>query len=121
MSLASELGEAEADTIMELLPTVEWSEIATKHDLELVRVDVKSELIAFRVETGDRFSRIESRMAGFESRMAGFEERMAGFEARMAAFEERLNSLIPKLIITTISVSTAMAGLIFAAVKLGGA
>lgn len=127
-SLVSGLGEAEADTIMELLPTVEWTEIATKHDLEVLRVELKSEMIALRTETSDHFARLEARMGGFEERMGGFEERMGGFEERMGRFEERLasieerlNSLIPKLVITTITLATTMAGLIFAAVKFAGA
>lgn len=106
-SLVSELGEAEADTIMELLPTVEWTEIATKHDLEVLRVELKSEMIAQRAETSDHFARLEARMGRFEE--------------RLAAIEERLNSLIPKLVITTITLATTMAGLIFAAVKFAGA
>jgi hypothetical protein len=119
-SLVRHIGEDEADTIMDLLPAVEWTEIATKSDLESVRIDLKSELIEFRAETSDRFARLESRMAGFESRMAGFEERMAGFESRMAGFEERLNGLIPKLVLANVAIATAIAGLVFAAARFAG-
>lgn len=43
------LGE-EANVLMELLPPVDWTDIATKQDLQLVRAEVHRDISDFRAE-----------------------------------------------------------------------
>src|SRR5687767_6736343 len=45
------LGEQEGDTLMAHLPPVGWADVATKQDLETLRVATKQDLEALRVAT----------------------------------------------------------------------
>jgi hypothetical protein len=45
------LGPQHAETLMELLPPVGWADVATKHDLDGLRVATKVDLDGFRAAT----------------------------------------------------------------------
>lgn len=49
--LVEKLGAEGAQTLMEHLPPTGWSEVATKHDLDHLRVLLRADLEQFRVET----------------------------------------------------------------------
>jgi hypothetical protein len=44
------LSEEAADTLMELLPTVGWADVATKTDLQHLHDELKADIHALRVE-----------------------------------------------------------------------
>ena len=68
------LGEARADALMSLLPPTGWAEVATKHDLDVLRDDI---------------ARLEARReARFDERLVSAVDRL---EARlMAAFHREM-------------------------------
>lgn len=53
------IGEGPADTLMSLLPPVGWADVATKHDLDSLRVATKQDLDNLRVD----FEHLREQMA----------------------------------------------------------
>ena len=45
------LGEEQATVLMEHLPPVGWADVATKHDIDALRVATKHDIDALRVST----------------------------------------------------------------------
>ena len=79
------LGDAAAETLMELLPPVGWADVATKHDLAALE-----ERLGLRIDgLGLRIDGLGLRIDGLELRICGVEERFTGLlattEARMEA------------------------------------
>ena len=73
-TLREVLGEARGDTLMSMLPPVEWSDVATKSDVA-----------ALEKRVDDRFAALDERV----------EHRLAALEARLtAAFHREINRQI---------------------------
>ena len=53
--LTTAIGPRPTETLMGYLPPVGWADVATKQDLELLRLEVRGELNALRVDMADRF------------------------------------------------------------------
>jgi hypothetical protein len=51
-----------ADALMELLPPVGWAEVATKHDLEALRIVTTQDIEALRTEMRAEFVDVRSEM-----------------------------------------------------------
>ena len=51
LALQQQLGEGPADTMMEMLPPVGWSDVARKSDIESLRVELKAEMKAYFAKT----------------------------------------------------------------------
>lgn len=55
--LEEALGHDHAEVLMEYLPPVGWNDVARRHDLDLFRSEVRTELAAIRAEMHQQFSR----------------------------------------------------------------
>jgi len=106
-SLAQSLGEAQADTLMSLLPLPNEGGYATKVDLASVKTEVaelraelkieiaelrselKTDIAELRSEMAIGFAAVESRFAGVDSRFAGVDSQFAQVDSRFAQIDSR--------------------------------
>ena len=97
-ALIEKLGEEEASTLMEHLPPVGWADVATKTDIEHLRVATKTDIEHLRVAMDAGFSAVRAEMDGryetIEAKMDGrFEALEARMDGRFEAVDQRFDTL----------------------------
>jgi len=119
------LGADEAETFMQLTPPTEWTDLATRQDIE--RIDMRMENVRSGLTT--RMDGLEARIdnvrVGLEARIdnvrVGLEARMDGLEADLQASEARLIGELHRLLrlqtIWLIGAIFTLAALILTAAK----
>ncbi len=80
-----QIDEEAADAIMESMPPVPWTELATKTDL--ARIETRIDGI------DNRLDGIDNRLDGIDTRFDGLETRFDGMDARMEMIGERFDGL----------------------------
>ena len=63
------LGQANGDTLMELLPPVGWADVATKHDLEQLRILIGKDFELLRLEINGRFADVNHAIGSLRNEM----------------------------------------------------
>lgn len=104
-----QLGDDEATTLMELLPPVGWSDVATKHDLSALeaRLDHRFEALDHRFESIDhRFESIDRRFETLDDRFESVDRR---FETRLHQQTNRLIMWIVPIVLSGAAMSAAIA------------
>jgi anti-sigma-K factor RskA len=94
-SLKSSLGAAEADTLMNLMPSNDWSEFATRRDVEHLRsemtaefADVRAEFADVRAEFADVRAEMRTEFADVRAEMrTGFAQVRAEMKAESVALQ----------------------------------
>jgi len=91
-ALIDKLGEEEASTLMEYLPPVGWADVATKTDIEHLRVATSSDVEHLRVATGSDLEHLRVAMdAGFSAVHARMDGRFEAVDHRFEAFEAKMD------------------------------
>ena len=88
------LGREEATTLMSLLPPVGWADVATKHDLDSLRIELRAEIGQLRGELRGEIGQLRGE------------------------FHRDLAALTRTLMISMLTAVIAVAGLAFGAARL---
>ncbi len=115
------LGEEEAETLMESLPPVVWSQLATKDDLAALenrlRAEMKGEFALLRGE----FVELKGELTGIDGELTKIDGKFAGIDGKFAELRGeialQLARLTRTMVVTYISVSVAMLGVMVAIVR----
>ena len=93
------MGDEEAVLLMELLPPVGWSGVATRRDLDHLeqKMDTRFEAVDARFDRLDaRFASVEARFESIDARFESIEARFESIDHRLEATEARLMSHVDR-------------------------
>jgi hypothetical protein len=93
----SSLGQAGADIVMNAIPPITWSDVATHDDLALLRADLRGEMSELRGEMAELRAELRGEMA----------ELRGEFRVEMASLETRLQRSIITWILAAQGVTLA--------------
>lgn len=125
------LGEEQATVLMEHLPPVGWADVATKHDIDALRVATKHDIDALRVATKHDFDALRvmakhdldalrvSTKRDLEHAVVSLEQRSEILENRLlATFRAELNVQTRTMIYAMSASTVTVATLAFGAARL---
>ena len=90
------IGPDQADTLMELLPTVGWADVATKTDLahQTALIDARFDRIDSRFRQIDsRFEQIDSRFRQIDTRLGQIDSRFRQIDTRLGQIDFRFEQI----------------------------
>lgn len=128
------LGRDEAATLMAHLPPVGWADVATRHDLDTLRLVVQADIGSVRTDVGSLRQRVDDLAQRTDERFDAmatrtderFDAMTAVFDARFETFEHRILGEMNKAFRDqtlaffwgNLGQLVALAGIVIAAVKL---
>lgn len=92
--MKGQVGKREAQTLMNLLPTMDWNEIATKTDLGNLDTGLRAEMSELRADMNGRFAEIDGRFAQIDRRFAKIDGQFAEVDGRFATSERKITALL---------------------------
>ncbi len=144
-ALVNQLGEGPAETMMELLPPVDWADMARRSDVAELRSDLVSEMRAMdgrltgeigglRGEMGElrggmramdgrltgEIGGLRGEMGGLRGEMGELRGEMGELRGEMRALGSRVEAQFAKLVVANLLTSGALVGLVLGAVRLAG-
>jgi hypothetical protein len=113
------LGVEGAMILMEHLPPLGWSEVATTRDLDAMRVALAGELGGLRGELGGQIAEVRGELGGLRGELGGQIAEVRGEIAELRGeLLERIAGQTRSLIVAMVGTNAALATLVLAAVTL---
>jgi chromosome segregation ATPase len=91
--LETTIGKKAAMTLAEHLPPVGWADVATKTDLEHLRIDLSSQIQREVGRLDGRIGQLDGRIGQLEGRVGALEGRVESLEVRIGSLEMRVGRL----------------------------
>lgn len=99
--LTGVMGEEGATLVVEHLPPMDWTDLATKRDLADTKAELRGEMAMLRAEmtagfalVNERFNSMEERFTSLEQRL---DERVRSVDTRFTSIDERFTSIEARL------------------------
>ncbi|RIK02592.1 MAG: hypothetical protein DCC48_17960 [Acidobacteria bacterium] len=91
------LGTEHAATFMQLTPPTEWTDFATKHDLDALRVGLEARIDRLEAEMKAGFQAVDERFEAVDHQHRAMDTRFKAIENRFDAVDQRFESTNTKL------------------------
>ena len=85
---AEQLNDDLADAIMESMPPIEWTDVATKDDLALMGRELRAETAELRAEMHLGFAAVSNEFAVVHKELAGIHKEFAGIHKEFAGIHK---------------------------------
>jgi hypothetical protein len=108
------LGSEEAATLMEHLPPVGWADVATRRDIDELRVATKRDIDELRGATGREIEGLRRDIGHIEGRLNRMEGHLERFDSRF----DNVRSDIHTTMLAVMSMMVVLFGAVVAVVKL---
>lgn len=82
--LTGVMGEEGATLVVEHLPPIDWSEVATKRDLAATKAELRAEIAMLRAEMTAGFALVDARFTSIDAHFTSIEARLAQHEKLFA-------------------------------------
>jgi hypothetical protein len=126
-ALVNQLGEGPAETMMELLPPVDWADMARRSDVAELRSDLVSGMRAMDGRLTGEIGGLRGEMGGLRGEIGGLRGEMGELRGEigelrgeMRALGSRVEAQFAKLVVANLLTSGALVGLVLGAVRLAG-
>jgi hypothetical protein len=110
--------------MMELLPPVDWADMARRSDVAELRSDLVSEMRLMDGRLTGEIGGLRGEMQAMDGRLTGEMGEMRGemgeLRGEMRALGSRVDAQFAKLVVANLLTSGALAGLVLGAVRLAG-
>jgi hypothetical protein len=114
------LGARGATLLMAAIPPLEWSELATKHDLDSLRVELRAEMAELRGELRGEMAELRGEMRGLRSEMTGLRGELRGEMKELGGeLVDRMAANTRTVVYGNLGAMMGLGALVLAATRLG--
>lgn len=117
--LLAVLGPTEAETMMELLPPVGWSDVARRGDLALLRGEMAELRADLREEMSELRAELRGEVGDVRGEISVLRGEIAEVRGEVAELRAEVRGLTPRLIAANLTMTVGLAGVLLTAGALG--
>jgi hypothetical protein len=114
------LGARGATLLMAAIPPFEWSELATKRDLDSLRVELRGEMTELRAELRGEMAELRGEMRGLRGEMTGLRGELRGEIKELGGeLVDHMAANMRTMVYANFGAMVGLGALVLAATRLG--